>query len=58
MYTVRVYIKNVKNMSKLIIMTLVFPSREEEDSFKTVTERIKLLFKPETLDQNDPKNQV
>lgn len=58
MYTVRVYIKNGKNMSKLIIMTLVFPSREEGDSFKTVTERLKLLFKPETLDQNDPKNQV
>lgn len=41
-YTVRVYLKNGKNMSKLI-MTLVFPSREEGDSFKTVTERIKLL---------------
>lgn len=45
-------------MSKLFIMTLFFPSREEGDSFKTVTERIKLLFKPETLDQNDRKNQV
>lgn len=42
-YIVRVYIKNGKNMSKLIIMTLDFPSREEGDSFKTVTERIKLL---------------
>lgn len=41
-YTVRVYIKNGKNMSKLI-MTLDFPSREEGDSFNTVTERIKLL---------------
>lgn len=41
-YTERVYIKNGKNMSKLI-MTLFFPSREEGDSFKTVTEIIKLL---------------
>lgn len=30
-------------MFELIIMTLLFPSREEGDSFKTVTERIKLL---------------
>lgn len=30
-------------MSKLIIMTLFFPSSEEGNSFKTVTERIKLL---------------
>lgn len=31
-------------MFKLIRMTLFFPSREEGDSFKTVTERIKLLY--------------
>lgn len=43
-YTVRIYIKNGKNMSKLIIMTLDFPSREEGESFKTVTERIKTAY--------------
>lgn len=36
-------LENGKKMSKLIIMTIFFPSGEEGDSFKTVTERIKLL---------------